>query len=107
MLKWYVFSLTFLNGTSTVWSSYRDKEHHQHSCNPRSTTLDKNPSLRKINSITNELQTSKNMSNMLVSFLSQDKQKPLKTACKINSVRYSARTAAKMESFVEPNDSTK
>lgn len=63
--------------------------------------------LRKINSITNELQTSKNMSNMLVSFLSQDKQKPLKTACKINSVRYSARTAAKMESFVEPNDSTK
>lgn len=47
------------------------------------------------------------MSNMLVSFLSQDKQKPLKTACKIYSVRYSARTAAKMESFVEPNDSTK
>lgn len=68
MLKWYVFSLTFLNGTSTVWSSYRDKEHHQHSCNPRSTTLDKNSSLRKINSITNELQTSKNVSNMLVSF---------------------------------------
>lgn len=47
------------------------------------------------------------MSNMLVRLLSQNKQRLLRTACKIYFVCCLAHAVAKMENSVEPNDSTK